>query len=73
VLVRVPDQDVTQLYADVDARDADDQPLSPGATGIAVGAINGLLELLRSLGGVATSAAFTLSVTCSFASRPAPP
>jgi hypothetical protein len=73
VLVRIPDQDVTQLYADVDARDADDQPLSPGATGVAVGSVNGLLELLRSVGGVATTAALTLSVTCPFATGAAPP
>jgi hypothetical protein len=64
IAIRLPDQDVSRLHAEVLPRDASGRPLSAVAEAIVSGSVGTLLEALRGLGGEASAASVELEVTC---------
>jgi hypothetical protein len=60
----VPDQDLSRLHANIDARDATGHHLPPPAQSAARAAVNTLLEMLRALGGESTAAALSVDIAC---------
>jgi hypothetical protein len=64
-----PDEDVSRLHVEVDARSArgGGAPLAPPAVEAISNAVGTLFELLRGLGGEASAAAVGLKVTCTLA------
>ena len=64
VTLRLPDQDVSRLHAEVRARDASGRPVSAAAQALASAAVDTALEALRGLGGEASAASVELEVTC---------
>jgi hypothetical protein len=64
-----PDEDLSRLHVEVDARSARSggAPLAPPAVGVISNAVGTLFELLRGLGGEASAAAVGLEVSCTLA------
>ena len=60
----LPDEDVSRLHAELRARDANGRDVAPAVQAVVSSAVSTLLELLRSLGGEASTAAVELEVTC---------
>jgi hypothetical protein len=60
----LPDQDVSRVHADVQARDGAGHALSPAAEDFVTGTVGTLVELLRGLGGESSTAAVELEVRC---------
>jgi hypothetical protein len=67
--LRVPDQDLAAVHADVHAvADPSTRPLPPAAENLVRAAVTSVVEPLRSLGGEASAAAVDMEVRCSVAS-----
>jgi hypothetical protein len=69
VALDVPDQDLSRVHAAVFA-DAAGRPLPLAGTTVLLGAVDSLVEALRSLGGVASTGAVELAVHCGLALPP---
>jgi hypothetical protein len=68
IALRLPDQDVSRVFASVEARDGSGKALQGPATALAGASVDALVEALRSLGGESSSAAVEVEVRCSVAS-----
>jgi hypothetical protein len=64
VALFVPDQDVSRVHAEVTARDAAGHPVSPAGEAVVSATVGTMVELLRGLGGEASTAAVALEVRC---------
>jgi len=60
----LPDEDISRLHAEFQARDASGHDASPAVQALVSGTVETLLELLRSLGGEASTAVVELEVSC---------
>lgn len=65
--LRVPDQDVSAVHADVSLK-SPSRPLPPAASALAEKALRALVEPLRGLGGQASTSALEVEVRCLVAS-----
>jgi hypothetical protein len=66
--LRVPDQDLSRVYAGVRLTAPAPRSLPPDAAELARGAVSTLLEPLRALGGQASTSALSAEVHCTIAS-----
>lgn len=64
VAVMVPNQDVSRVHSEVRARDATGRELDAAAEALVSDTVSSLVEMLRGLGGEASSAAVELEVRC---------
>jgi hypothetical protein len=62
-----PDEDISRLHIEVDARGPGARALAPPAVAVISSDVSTLFELLRGLGGEASAAAVGLEVTCTLA------
>ncbi|HEX4448912.1 MAG TPA: hypothetical protein VH044_19360 [Polyangiaceae bacterium] len=65
--ILTPDEDVSRVHAEVRARGTAGRELDPAAQALVSDTVSSLLELLRGLGGEASSAAVELEVSCAVA------
>jgi hypothetical protein len=70
--ILAPDEDVSRVHAEVRALDAAGRDLDPAAQALVSDTVSSILELLRGLGGEASSAAVELEVSCAVAPAVAP-
>jgi hypothetical protein len=64
VSLTFPDQDISRVHALLEARDLGGHPLPPAADALVSADVSSLIELLRGLGGEASTAAVELKVRC---------
>ena len=70
--ILAPDEDVSRVHAEVRALDAAGRDLDPAAQALVSDTVSSILELLRGLGGEASSAAVELEVSCAVAPAATP-
>jgi hypothetical protein len=64
IAIVLPDQDVSRVHAEVQAREASGRALSGAAEALVTAAVGTALEALRGLGGEASAASVELEVSC---------
>jgi hypothetical protein len=60
----MPDEDVSRLHAELETRDTTGHDVAPAVQALVSASVSTLLELLRSLGGEASTAVVELEVSC---------